>query len=91
MKKINVLGISVKCHNIKREEILIDTIKRDVKDFYRTYKNKPYSVGDAYYMLRGKITTLYYMGLINYENYKLMTDRLFNLYRFTRETAENNR
>ena len=90
MKKINVLGINVKCHN-KREEILIDIIKRDVKDFYRTYKNKRYSIGDAYYMLRGKITTLYYMELINYENYKLMADRLFNLYRFTRETAENNR
>ena len=90
MNKINLLGINVKCHN-KREEILIDIIKRDVKDFYRTYKNKPHSIGDAYYMLRGKITTLYYMELINYENYKLMVDRFFNLYRFTRETAENNR
>ena len=89
MKKINVLGISVKCHGIKREEILIDIIKRDVKDFYRTYKNKRYSIGDAYYMLRGKITTLYYMGLINYENYKLMTDRLFNVYIFTEEKAKN--
>ena len=90
MKKINVLGINVKCYN-KREESLICIIKREVKDFYRTYKNKPYSVGDAYYRLRGKITTLYYMGLINYDNYKLMTDRLFNLYIFTREKAENHR
>ena len=89
MKKTNVLGINVKCHNIKREEILIDIVKRDVKNFYRTYKNKPYSVGDAYYMLRGKFTTLYYMGLINYENYKLMTDRFYMLYEFTKERAEN--
>lgn len=90
MKKINVLGINVKCHN-KREEILIDIIKRDVKDFYRTYKNKPHSINDAYYMLRGKITALFYMELINYDNYKLMTDRLFNLYIFTRETAKNHK
>ena len=90
MKKINLLGINVKCHN-KREEILIDIIKRDVKDFYRTYKNKPYSIDDAYYRLFGKIESLYFMDLINYENYKLMTDRLFNLYIFTREKAENHR
>ena len=91
MKKINVLGINVKCHNIKREEILIDIIKREVKDFYRTYKNNPYSVGDAYCVLRGKITTLYYMGLINYENYKLMNDRFYMLYKFTEEKAQSNK
>ena len=90
MNKINLLGIGVKCHN-KREEILICIIKRGVKDFYRTFKNKPYSIGDAYYRLFGKIESLYFMDLINYDNYKLMTDRLFNLYIFTRETAENHR
>ena len=90
MKKINVLGINVKCHN-KREESLICTIKRDIKDFYRTFKNKPYSIGDAYYRLFGKIESLYFMDLINYVNYELMTDRLFNLYIFTREKAENHK
>ncbi len=90
MNKINVFGINVKCYN-KREEILIDTIKRDVKDFYRTYKNKPYSIGDAYYILFGKMTSLYYMDLIRHENYVLMTDRLFNLYKFTEETAKNHK
>ena len=88
MKKINLLGINVKCHN-KREEILIDIIKRDVKDFYRTYKNKPYSIDDAYYRLFGKIESLYFMDLINYDNYKLMTDRFYMLYEFTKERAEN--
>ena len=90
MKKINVLGINVKCHN-KREEILICIIKRGVKEFYRTFKNKPYSIDDAYYRLFGKIESLYFMDLINYDNYKLMTDRLFNLYIFTREKAENHK
>ena len=90
MNKINLLGIEVKCHN-KREEILICIIKRGVKDFYRTFKNKPYSIGDAYYRLFGKIESLYFMDLINYDNYKLMTDRLFNLYIFTREKAENHK
>ena len=90
MKKINVLGINVKCHN-EREEILIDIVKRDVKNFYRTYKNNPYSVGDAYYMLFGKMASMYYMELINYENYKLMTDRFFELYRFTRDISKNHK
>ena len=90
MKKINLFGINVKCYN-KREESLICIIKREVKDFYRTFKNKPYSSDDAYNMLFGKISSLYYMALINYDNYKLMTDRLFNLYIFTREKAENHR
>ena len=90
MKKINVFGINVKCHNV-REETLIVIIKKDIKEFYRTFKNKPYSVYDAYYVLRGKMSILYYMGLINYKNYKLMTDRLFILYRFTRETAQNHK
>ena len=84
MKKINVLGINVKCYN-KREESLICIIKRSIKDFYRTFKNKPYSIDDAYYMLFGKIESLYFMELINYDNYKLMSYRLFNLYIFTRE------
>ena len=90
MKKINLLGIEVKCHN-NREESLIYIIKTSVKNFYRTYKNKPYSIGDAYYRLFGKIESLYFMDLINHDNYKLMTDRLFNLYIFTREKAENHR
>ena len=90
MKKINLLGIEVKCHN-KREEQLINIIKRAVKNFYSSYKNKPYSIGDAYYRLFGKIESLYFMDLVNHDNYKLMTDRLFNLYIFTREKAENHR
>ena len=89
MKKINLLGINVKCHN-KREEILIGIIKRGVKDFYRTYKNKPYSIDDAYYRLFGKMDSFYYMDLISYEDYEKMTDNLFKLYQFTKETAENN-
>lgn len=87
MKKINVLGINAKCHN-EREETLIVIIKKDIKEFYRTFKNKPYSAYDAYHMLFGKISSLYYMDLINAENYRLMCDRLFKLYRFTKETAE---
>lgn len=90
MKKINVLGINVKCHN-KREESLICIIKRDIKDFYRTFKNKPYSIDDAYYRLFGKIDSLYFMDLINHDNYKLMTNRFFELYHFTRNIAENNK
>ena len=90
MKKIKLLGIEVKCHN-KREEQLINIIKRAVKNFYSSYKNKPYSIGDVYYRLFGKIESLYFMDLINHDNYKLMTDRLFNLYIFTREKAENHR
>ena len=88
MKKINLLGINVKCHN-KREEILIDTVKRDVKNFYRTYKNNPYSVGDAYYMLFGKMASMYYMDLISIEDYKKITDRLLKLYQFTRNIVKN--
>ena len=83
MKKINVLGINVKCHN-NREESLISAIKTSVKNFYRTYKNKPYSVCNAYYMLFGKMTTLYYMDLISNDDYDKMTDRLLKLYQFTR-------
>ena len=90
MKKITVLGIEVKYHT-RREELLISSIKRDVKNFYRTYKNKPYSVRDAYYILFGKITSLYFMELISNEDYNKITDRLFKLYRFTEETAKNNK
>ena len=87
MKKINLLGINVKCHN-KREESLIAIIKRDIKNFYRTYKNKPYSIEDAYLRLFGQISSLYYMELINYGNYQIMTNRFFELYRFTMNMAE---
>lgn len=87
MKKINLFGINIKCHN-EREESLIYIIKMDVKEFYRTYKNRPFSAGDAYYMIFGKITSLYFMELINDEDYGKISDRLFKLYRFTRETAE---
>ena len=90
MKKINVLGINVKCHN-KREEQLINIIKRAVKNFYSSYKNKPYSVGDAYNNLHGKIASLYFLELISYEDYNLITDRFFMLYEFTEETAENHK
>ena len=90
MKKISVLGINVKCHN-KREESLICIIKRGIKDFYRTFKNKPYSIDDAYYRLFGKIESLYFMDLISYDDYIKMTDRFFELYQFTEETAENNK
>ena len=88
MKKISLLGINVKCHN-EREESLIYIIKMDVKEFYKAYKNSS-SVGDAYYMLFGKITSLFYMELVNDEDYGKMSDRLFKLYRFTKETAKNN-
>ena len=90
MKKINLLGINVKCHN-EREESLIYIIKIDIKEFYRTFKNKPHSIGDAYYMIFGKITSMYYMDLVNDEDYGKMSDRLFKLYRFTKETAKNNK
>ena len=89
MKKINLFGINVKCHN-KREESLINIIKRAVKNFYSSYKNKPYSVGGAYNNLHGKIASLYFLELISYEDYNLITDRLFMLYEFTEETAKNN-
>ena len=90
MKKINLLGIEVKCHNT-REESLINNIKLSVKNFYRTYKNKPYSICNVYYMLFGKMISLYYMDLISCEDYGTMTDRLFQLYIFTREKAENHK
>ena len=89
MKKNNLFGINVQCHN-EREETLIYIIKMDVKEFYRTYKNSS-SVGDAYYMLFGKITSLFFMELINDEDYEKISDRLFKLYRFTKETAKNNK
>ena len=90
MKKINLLGINLKCHN-EREESLIYIIKMDIKEFYRNYKNNPDSVGNEYYMLFGKITSLYFMELINDEDYGKISDRLFTLYRFTKETAKNNK
>ena len=90
MKKINVLGIELKCHN-QREDSLICIIKMDVKEFYRTFKNKPHSIGDAYYMIFGKITSLYYLDLITDEDYGKISDRLFKLYRFTKEKAKNNK
>ena len=90
MKKINVLGINVKCHN-KREESLINIIKRAVKNFYRTYKNRPYSISNAYHDLFGKMSALYFMDLISYDDYNKMTDRFFELYQFTEETSENNK
>lgn len=88
MKKINFLGIEVKCHN-KREEQLINIIKRAIKNFYSSYKNKPYSVGDAYNNLHGKIASLYFLELVSYDDYNLITDRFYMLYEFTKERAEN--
>ena len=90
MKKINLLGINVKCNN-DREERLVNIIKTDVKNFYSSYKNKSYSVGDAYNNLHGKIASLYFLELISYEDYNLITDRFFMLYEFTRETAKNHK
>lgn len=90
MKKINLLGIEVKRYN-KREERLINIIKRAVKNFYSSYKNKPYSVRNAYNDLHSKIASLYFLELISYEEYNLITDRLFMLYEFTQEKAENHK
>ena len=88
MKKKNLFGIEVKCHN-KREESLINIIKSDVKNFYSSYKNKPYSIDVAYYNLFGKMTSLYYMDLISPEDYEKMTDRFLKLYKFTEEKTKN--
>ena len=90
MKKINLLGIEVKRHN-QREESLINILKRDVKNFYSTFKNKPSSIDDSYNNLFGKITTLYYLELISFEDYEKMTDRLFKLYKFTEKKAKNHK
>ena len=87
MKKINVLGINVKCNN-KREESLINILKRDVKNFYSSYKNKPCSIDDAYNNLFGKMPCLYFLELISFKDYEKMTDNLFNIYKFTEETAK---
>ena len=88
MKKINLLGINVKCHN-EREESLINIIKRAVKNFYRTYKNKPYSIDSAYDQLYGNIQALYYMDVITFENFITITERLHDVYRFTEYKARN--
>ena len=90
MKKINVLGIEVKCHN-KREESLINILKRDVKNFCSSYKNKPCSTDDAYNNLFGKMSCLYFLDLISFKDYEKMTDRFFNIYKFTEEKAQNNK
>ena len=90
MNKINLLRIEVNRHN-RREESLINIIKMDVKNFYRTYKNKPNSVGVAYHTLFGKMATIYFMELISYEDYEKMAGRFFELYKFTEETAENHK
>ena len=76
MNKINVLGINVKCNN-KREESLINILKRDVKNFYSSYKNKPCSIDDAYNNLFGKMSCLYFLELISFKDYEKMTDSLF--------------
>ena len=88
MKKINLLGINVKCHN-EREESLINIIKRAVKNFYRTYNNKPYSIDSAYDELYGNIQALYYMDVITFENFIIITERLHDVYRFTEYKARN--
>ena len=88
MKKINVLGINVKCHN-EREESLINIIKRAVKNFYRTYNNIPNSIDSAYDELYGNIQALYYMDVITFENFITITDRLYEVYRFTEYKARN--
>ena len=90
MKKINLLGIEVKCHN-EREESLINILKRDVKNFYSSYKNKRYSIDDAYNNLFGKIASLYYLELISFKDYEKITDRFFEIYKFTEEKAKSNK
>ena len=88
MKKINLLGINVKCHN-GREERLINIIKTDIKNFYKEYKDKPYIVEKCYYSLFSKIETLYLMTLINADEFVLITYRLFKVYIFTEDKARN--
>ena len=88
MKKINVLGINVKCNN-NREERLVNIIKTDVKNFYKEYKDKPYIVEKRYYSLFSKIETLYFMTLINSNEFVFITDRLFEVYIFTVDKARN--
>ena len=88
MKKINVLGINVKCNN-NREERLVNIIKTDVKNFYEEYKDKPYIVEKRYYSLFSKIETLYFMTLINSNEFVFITDRLFEVYIFTVDKARN--
>ena len=88
MKKINVLGINVKCNN-NREERLVNIIKTDVKNFYKEYKDKPYIVEKRYYSLFSKIETLYFMTLINSNEFVFITDRLFEVYIFTEDKARN--
>ena len=90
MKKINVLGINVKCNN-KREESLINILKRDVKNFYSSYKNKPRSIDDAYNNLFGKMSCLYFLELISFKDYEKMTDRFFEIYKFTEEKAKSSK
>ena len=88
MKKINLLGINVKCNN-NREERLVNSIKTDVKNFYKEYKDKPYIVEKRYYSLFSKIETLYFMTLINSNEFVFITDRLFEVYIFTVDKARN--
>ena len=88
MKKINLLGINVKCNN-NREERLVNIIKTDVKNFYKEYKDKPYIVEKRYYSLFSKIETLYFMTLINSNEFVFITDRLFEVYIFTVDKARN--
>ena len=88
MNKINLLGINVKCNN-NREERLVNIIKTDVKNFYREYKDKPYIVEKRYYSLFSKIETLYFMTLINSNEFVFITDRLFEVYIFTEDKARN--
>ena len=90
MKKINLLGIEVKCHN-QREESLINILKRDVKNFYSSYKNKPFSIDDAYHNIFGKMSCVYFLELISFEDYEKMTDNFFNIYKFTEEKAKNHK
>ena len=88
MKKINLLGIEVKANN-KREAQLIHLIKTNVKNFYRTYSDKPYSIDSTYYTLYGNIQSLYFMDVITFEQFHTLTDRLHDVYSFTENKARN--
>ena len=88
MKKINLLGIEVKANN-KREVKLINIIKSNVKAFYKSYKDKPNSIKNAYYDLYGSIKALYFMDIITYEQFCEITDRFYCVYIFTDSKARN--
>ena len=49
-----------------------------------------YGLGNCGMLILGS-GCLYFLELISFKDYEKMTDNLFNIYEFTRETAENNK